>query len=409
MKSILRGMARRKSFTFIELVVAVALSIVLLRAMYVIFDAATGLARACIERQCIMLEASAIFDQISGDLERTSRSRILYFNVSSDGQTFVFLVPRDAGLSTPYAYIEYSFDKAPGADYGTITRSVYSQPDCSPATALDENGDGAPDVDIVIGRRVRSFDAQHHVSGGLDGEWARGITCFTRAIKCVVRQGGMTNDGVVPDETFDMTIPIMVESEILFFDDFDYSQESQLSALWEITKTGTASISFQQSEIDLSTGTSNSRVSIMTRPGWKPSDYGQLTLECGMKATIPGTPTDWGTNQFCCLTSLYPHALPQRIGFLFDDISDDACDSVTVDATTLTQKSTEHNMRDRFHVYKWVATQSKVDFYIDGQLVKTHTTNIPWDTRMQLLFVTVNGNYSEDHHMQVQYVKLTSP
>jgi len=210
-----------------------------------------------------------------------------------------------------------------------------------------------------------------------------------------------TSDSVEPGSDGDAD-----EAGVLFSTGFDPGDSASLGENWEITEQGSATVRRANGRLVLSTGKANSLARIISKQSWRPSDYGKLILECGIKFVIPGTPDDWGTNQFACLASESPHELPQRIGFLFDKVSDNNCKSVTVGPDGLSESDNSLELRSGSHVYRWEAEEKQVRFYIDGDLKSTHTAKIPWDEEMRLLFVIVNGRYATDHQMIIDYVRL---
>ena len=197
----------RRAFTFIELIVAVALSIILLRGMYTILTSATDLTTLSEERMGLMLEASAIFDYIGRDLARVPYSGGQLFTVSDGGETLIFKAT-GAASSHLHVYIRYKFENPGGEDYGMIIRGVYSDEECT--AAVDDDGDGPNDVNMAIGRKVAAFDVKYHSGGDIDGSWSSATTESTRAVKFIMKLGSVTTvEPTLPDETFTIIIPIL--------------------------------------------------------------------------------------------------------------------------------------------------------------------------------------------------------
>jgi len=199
---------RTAAFTFIELVIAIALSIVLLRGMYTIFHAATRLASMCEEKTCVLLEASAAFDYMAGDLARVPASGNRLFKVQDGGQTLIVKALARAG-SDPYVYIKYKYESGGGK----LTRSVWKDESCS--QRADDDGDGSDDSDMVVGRQVKSFDVEYHVAGGIDGTWGAGEADNTKAVKVALEQGSPSWRAGVSDGDKDMERLQSVEFEII--------------------------------------------------------------------------------------------------------------------------------------------------------------------------------------------------
>jgi len=198
----------RGAFTFIELIVAVALSIVLLRGLYTIFDAATDLTRLSEERVYVMLEVSAAFDYMADDLGRVPYSGDRVFKVSG-GNTLVFRALSKTGGED--VYIRYRLVSV-DSTYSKIVRGVFEEEGCT--TGVDEDGDGSSETGMVVARRVRSFSVRFHKSGDINGSWSssgeQGTS--TRAVKFVIGLDSTTpgtTAGSKPAEVFTLIIPVM--------------------------------------------------------------------------------------------------------------------------------------------------------------------------------------------------------
>jgi len=193
---------RRRAFTFIELIVAVALSIILLRGMFTVLHSATDLTTVSEERMSLLLEASAIFDYLGADLARVPFSGERYFSVG--GSNILFKASSRTGGDD--VYIKYDYD----AGGKKITRGVYANQDGT--GPVDDDGDGHGDVGMVIGRSVEAFDVKYHASGDIDGTWSTGsgdAAKNTRAIRFVMKLSSTSPGASVADETFTIIIPIM--------------------------------------------------------------------------------------------------------------------------------------------------------------------------------------------------------
>jgi len=193
---------RRRAFTFIELIVAVGLSVILLRGMYTVLHSATDLTTLSEEKMSLLLEASAIFDYIGADLARVPFSGQRYLSVTSSGLIFK-ASSRTAGDDV---YIKYEYDLGGKK----VVRGVYKDQGCT--VAEDDDGDGHNDVGMVIGRSVQSFDVRYHASGDIDGSWNTGSgdpAKNTRAIRFIMKLSSMIPGASLADETFTIIIPIM--------------------------------------------------------------------------------------------------------------------------------------------------------------------------------------------------------
>ena len=194
---------RRRAFTFIELIVAVGLSVILLRGMYTVLHSATDLTTLSEEKMSLLLEASAIFDYIGADLARVPFSGQRYLSVTSSGLIFK-ASSRTAGDDV---YIKYEYDLGGKK----VVRGVYKDQGCT--VAEDDDGDGHNDVGMVIGRSVQSFDVRYHASGDIDGSWNTGSgdpAKNTRAIRFIMKLSSMIPGASLADETFTIIIPIII-------------------------------------------------------------------------------------------------------------------------------------------------------------------------------------------------------
>jgi len=195
---------RRRAFTFIELIVAVGLSVILLRGMYTVLHSATDLTTLSEERMSLLQEASAIFDYIGADLARVPFSGQRYFNVASTPPRLILKATSRTGGDD--VYIKYECN----AGEKKVVRGVYKDQGCT--IAVDDDGDGHNDVGMVIGRSVQSFEVKYHASGDINGTWSVGSgdpAKNTRAIRFIMKLSSMIPGASVADETFTLIIPIM--------------------------------------------------------------------------------------------------------------------------------------------------------------------------------------------------------
>jgi len=196
------------AFTFIELIVAVALSIILMRGMYVVFYSATNLTTISEAKSELLMEASAIYEYISRDIARVPYSGSRLFNTSS-GTTLTFRATGLAGRSD--VYIQYA------REGNSLKRSTYSvAQDGSIGDPADEDGDGTADTGMVVSSKVTSFEAWCHNSGGIGGTWDQGTSSTTRAIKvsfklnnAILAGSGLQSDVVDRLTTFVVCFPVM--------------------------------------------------------------------------------------------------------------------------------------------------------------------------------------------------------
>jgi len=200
------GRSARRAFTFIELIVAIALSVILLRGMYSVFGSATDLTRVSEERMDVMLEASALFDFITDDLARAPLVGGQEFSLPGTDTLIFKATNRSAGGDPVYIRYEY----VSSGDYGKLVRSVYKEMACS--SRADDDGDGQNDPDMVIARQISAFEVRYHASGEIDGTWSTGNVMppdTTRAIRFHVKMGSSTPASQLADETFTFVVPIM--------------------------------------------------------------------------------------------------------------------------------------------------------------------------------------------------------
>jgi type II secretory pathway pseudopilin PulG len=206
------GRRARKAFTFIELVVAVALSIVLLRGMYTIFHSAVGLARLSEQKVVAMLEISAIFDYISGDVARSPQATDDYYlkiENSDPNWSIKFQALRLDGVADKYVYVKYYRS---GTD---LMRQVYGDDKVTTATEADDGEDGSP---ITVGRNVTGFGTYYfdNTKNDIDATGAWDLTATlggadrTWAVRCDIIVDNPNAEGAdLNAQTFKLILPIM--------------------------------------------------------------------------------------------------------------------------------------------------------------------------------------------------------
>ncbi len=147
------GRSARRGFTFIELVVAVALSIVLLRGMYTIFNSATRLARLSEQQMVTVFEGSAVFDYLAGDVARSpSTTSDYYLELGADRKSITFQATRLDGLPDTYVYVQYYLDET------SLMRKVLGSDRATVATEAADAEDGSV---IKVGHNITNFQAYY--------------------------------------------------------------------------------------------------------------------------------------------------------------------------------------------------------------------------------------------------------
>ena len=222
------GRSRRRAFTFIELVVAVALTVVLLRGMYTIFHTATNLTLLSEEKMRVMLEVSALFDYLARDLARSPFSSDNYYlNISGDRQTIKFQAVRVDRITDKFVHIQYSLTT------DGIERQVFGDDPATPAT-LGNDGESGTKIVICpkydppdVTKGISSFQASYFDNS--KGSIAHGEawdltdpleapdpfdpavdpeTYRTRAVKVEVT---WKEENGLADQTFTLIFPIMYQ------------------------------------------------------------------------------------------------------------------------------------------------------------------------------------------------------
>lgn len=151
------GRRARKAFTFIELVVAIALSVVLLRGIYTIFHSATSLSMLSEQKMVTMLDMAAVFDYISDDVARSpTASDDYYLDITDGGEgartSIKFQMLRIDGAVGMYVYVRYYLD---GTD---LKRQVFGNDMTTPATTEIDGEDG---TEITVARNISSFEVYY--------------------------------------------------------------------------------------------------------------------------------------------------------------------------------------------------------------------------------------------------------
>ena len=212
------GHRARKAFTFIELVVAIALSVVLLRGMYAIFHSATTLAVLSEQRIVNMLEMAAVFDYISDDVIRSRPvTDDYYLDIGDDRKSVRFQMLRADGAYGKYVYVRYHLD---GSD---LKRAVYGNDNA--AVLATEAVDGEDGVEIVIARHVDTFQVYYFDASeddidddGTDNAWTLPVAGAgdlvdgerTMALKFrITIDNPKTNDAHLHEQDFTLTLPVM--------------------------------------------------------------------------------------------------------------------------------------------------------------------------------------------------------
>jgi prepilin-type N-terminal cleavage/methylation domain-containing protein len=216
---------RRRGFTFIELIVAVALSIILIRGMFTMFHSATRLTALSDERMQVLLESSAVYEYLATDLTRAVTGEGFYFQAAADGSSIIF---RAMPLATAHdVFIKYQ------KVGNKLQRSVFAPDGTGNApsgTAVDDDGDESDDVDMVVGMNIKAFDVKCHAAGaindgagGIGGTWGSGgiwdpndeTSVAPKAVKFVINflnpiadPNAVAGTGL-PEEEYTMIIPVM--------------------------------------------------------------------------------------------------------------------------------------------------------------------------------------------------------
>jgi prepilin-type N-terminal cleavage/methylation domain-containing protein len=210
---------RRRGFTFIELIVAVALSIILIRGMFTMFHSATRLTALSDERMQVLLESSAVYEYLATDLTRAVTGEGFYFQAAADGSSIIFRAMPISTASDVYIRYQISGNK--------LQRSVLAAPS---GAAVDDDGDGHNDVDMVVGMNIKAFDVKCHAAGaindgagGIGGTWGSGgiwdpndeTSVAPKAVKFVINflnpiadPNAVAGTGL-PEEEYTMIIPVM--------------------------------------------------------------------------------------------------------------------------------------------------------------------------------------------------------
>ncbi len=216
------GRRARKAFTFIELVVAIALSVVLLRGMYTIFHSATSLTMLSEQKMVTMLEMAAIFDCIADDVARSPTASDYYFlDIPGSKDSIMFQAMRLDGAHNKYVYARYYLV---GSD---LRRQVYGDDMITTATEADDGEDGR---EITVARNVTKFEVYYFDNtkndiddDGADNAWTTGTLppenppdpatsddLRTRAVKFVIKvDNPAAGPADIKDQEFTLILPIM--------------------------------------------------------------------------------------------------------------------------------------------------------------------------------------------------------
>ena len=212
------GHRARKAFTFIELVVAIALSVVLLRGMYTIFHSATTLASLSEQRMVNMLEMAAVFDYISDDVTRTRPTTDDYYlDIGDDRKSIRFQMLRLDGALGKYVYVQYRLD---GSD---LKRAVYGNN--NDTVLATEELDGEEGIEITVARNVDTFQTYYFDGSkddidddGADSAWTLPVTGEgdlengerSMALKFRITIDNPETDGAnLQEQDFTLILPVM--------------------------------------------------------------------------------------------------------------------------------------------------------------------------------------------------------
>jgi prepilin-type N-terminal cleavage/methylation domain-containing protein len=233
---------RRRGFTFIELIVAVALSIILIRGMFTMFHSATRLTALSDERMQVLLESSAVYEYLATDLTRAVTGEGFYFHTEADGSSITF---RAMPLATEHdVFIKYAWNSTDKK----LRRFVYAPDGTGNApddeTAVDDDGDGEThdDEEMVVGMNIvnilkddgsvaeKGFDVKCHAGGAINdgageigGTWGSGeiwdpndeTKTAPKAVKFVINflnpiaDPDAVKGAGLPEEKYTMIIPVM--------------------------------------------------------------------------------------------------------------------------------------------------------------------------------------------------------
>ena len=221
------GRRARRAFTFIELVVAIALSIVLLRGMYTIFHSATSLTMLSEQKMVTMLEMAAVFDYVTDDIARSPTVSENYFlDIPSGKEYIMFQAMRVDGVIGKHVYVKYEWTAATKI----LTRVVYGDDMLNPATV---DADGEDGEEMTVARNVAEFkveyfnnteDANDDIDDdGADDAWTTGTLppasppdaptddhLRTRAVKFVIKiENPEAGPADLKEQEFTLILPVM--------------------------------------------------------------------------------------------------------------------------------------------------------------------------------------------------------
>jgi prepilin-type N-terminal cleavage/methylation domain-containing protein len=165
----IRNGRRSRGFTFIELIVAVALTVVLMRGLLTIFTSAADLSRLSDARTEVLLEAAAAYDYLSEDVARCPFSGDRW-TATTDGGDFIMLVNSRDGTGKVYVKYTYTPPSPAGAGNGQLYRHVLAAetepPDPpeqrTPGAAVDDGGDDGDENDqnLLVISNIESWKAE---------------------------------------------------------------------------------------------------------------------------------------------------------------------------------------------------------------------------------------------------------
>ena len=190
----------RRAFTFVELIVAVALSVVLLRGMYSVFSAATNLTRLSDEKMNAVLEAAAAFDAIVADIARSpSATPSYYLSVTTGADPSVtFQANRADGGISQFVHVKYYLNNR------NLVREVWNNDRSALATLTADGEDGSAQV---IGRNISSWSVSYFNNAAdsitASNAWQTGTltgTDRTRAVKFEIGVQGRKPEATIADD-----------------------------------------------------------------------------------------------------------------------------------------------------------------------------------------------------------------
>lgn len=213
-----RRLSRTRGFTFIELIVAVALTAVLLRGMYTIFFSAADLARLSDEKIAAVQEGAAVCDSLAFDISRSPYlTSNYYLCVSADQKSITFQAMSKDTTNASLVYVEYSISDASGNYHATnhngtlLLRTVWKDSNRTQLATQSESGEDGSST--VVARNVAAFKAWYFDNNktdiNSDSSWLFGTingATRTRALKVAVTIHDPS--ALLPDQIFTPVIPV---------------------------------------------------------------------------------------------------------------------------------------------------------------------------------------------------------